>query len=99
MGYSTAESLDLLGLQDAIREQEIYTRVHIAEELEPSCLFVTNKYSQTEGEEKIKEIFFYKEGCVVFWNVPELERSSVLKFLKPFTDESYEESVVLKRVR
>ena len=59
-------------------------------------MFVTNKFSQTEGEEKIKEIFFYKEGCVIFWNVPELERSSVLKFLKPFTDEGYEDSVVFE---
>ena len=29
VGYSTAESLDLLGLQDAIREQEIYTQVEL----------------------------------------------------------------------
>ena len=38
-------------------------QVHIAEELESSCLFVTNKLSQSqESEEKIKEIFFFKEA-------------------------------------
>ena len=58
-------------------------------------MFVTNKYSQnSDREEKTKEIFFFKEGCVVFWNVPELERNSVLKFVQPFSEESYEESVV-----
>ena len=112
MGYSAAESLDLLGLQNAIQEQDVYNQVtskrrtsfyyfslqvHIAEELESSCLFVTNKLSQTqESEEKIKEIFFFKEGCVVFWNMPELERHQVLKALKPFCEESYEDSVVFE---
>ena len=55
----------------------------ISEDLEGNCLIATNKYSATE-EEKTKDIFFFKEGCVVFWNVPELERNSVLKFIKPF---------------
>merc|ERR1711923_476991 len=43
VAYSAAESLDLLGLQDAIRNQELYTQVPISEELESSCLFVSNK--------------------------------------------------------
>ena len=74
-------------------------QVHISEELENDCLFVTNKLSQHQGaepEEKIKEIFFFEEGCVVFWNVPELERHQVLKALKPFCKESYEDSVVFE---
>ena len=51
-----------------------------------------------EGEEKTKEIFFFKEGCVVFWNVPELERNQVLNSLKPFCEESYDDSVVFRLV-
>jgi len=99
VGYSAAESLDLLGLGSAIHEQDVYNQVHISEELENDCLFVTNKLSQSQGaepEEKIKEIFFFKEGCVVFWNVPELERHQVLKALKPFCEEIYEDSVVFE---
>ena len=49
-----------------------------------------------EGEEKTKEIFFFKEGCVVFWYVPELERNQVLNSLKPFCEESYDDSVVFR---
>ena len=29
-----------------------------------------------------KDIFFFAEGSVIFWNVPQLERDSVLHFLR-----------------
>jgi len=94
VGYSAADSFDILGLRDALREQDVYTVV-TSEDLEANCLVATNKYSPVDGEnEKTKDIFFFKEGCVVFWNVPELERSSVLKFLKPYCLERIEESII-----
>ena len=49
----------------------------------PRSVYTKDVEAELDGEnEKTKDIFFFKEGCVVFWNVPELERSSVLKFLK-----------------
>ena len=41
-----------------------------------------------------REIYFFREGSVVFWNVSELERKNVLKFLKDFEDESYDREIV-----
>ncbi len=41
----------------------------------------------------IQEIFFFKEGSVIFWNVPELERSSVLKFLAKHAEDAYDEDL------
>ena len=32
----------------------------------------------------------------MFWNVPELERNSVLKFVRPYSEETYDESVVFE---
>jgi len=95
VGYSSAESLDLLGLQDGLQRQSLYCQVPLSEDLEPSCVYVTNKYN-LDGDEKTKEIFFFKVGCVVFWNVPDLERNTVLKFLRPFSDDCYEEDVVFE---
>jgi len=94
VGYSAADSFDILGLREALREQDVYTVV-TSEDLEANCLAATNKYSQSDSDnEKTKDIFFFKEGCVVFWNVPELERSSVLKFLRPYCQERIEESII-----
>jgi hypothetical protein len=40
-----------------------------------------------------QEIFFFKEGSVIFWNVPELERNLVLKFLAKHSEDAYEEDI------
>ena len=47
-------------------------------------------------QEPAKEIFVFRIGCVVFWNVPKLERNAVLNFLKPFHEDGYEEEVVFE---
>jgi len=93
VGYSAAESFDLFGIQDALREQELYTRVELPEELDPTCICVSK---ESDFEEKRRDIVFFKEGCVVFWNVPELERGQVLAYLRPYCENIYEESTVLE---
>merc|ERR1719219_1668876 len=93
VGYSAAESFDLFGIQDALRDQQLYTRVELPDELDPSCIYV---YKECEFEERRRDILLFKEGCVVFWNVPELERGQVLSYLKPFSENSYEESTVFE---
>ncbi|XP_069156862.1 required for meiotic nuclear division protein 1 homolog isoform X4 [Procambarus clarkii] len=47
---------------------------------------------QLESEQR--EIYFFKEGSVVFWNVAELERANVLRFLKKYEEGKYNEQVV-----
>jgi len=93
VGYSAAESLDLFGLQDALRQQELYTRVELPDELDPSCIYV---YKECDFEEKRKDILLFKEGCVVFWNVPELERRQVLSDIKSFSENKYDEETVFE---
>lgn len=41
-----------------------------------------------------REIYFFREGSVVFWNVPELECSNVRMFLKKFEQGSYKKDTV-----
>merc|ERR1719308_697390 len=43
------------------------------------------------AQQKVWIFLVFKVGCVVFWNVPELERNTVLRFLRPFSDDNYEE--------
>lgn len=95
VGYSSSESIDLLGLQEGLEKQLIYSRVPLSSDLEPHCLYVTNRYN-LEHQEKSKEIYFFKIGCVVFWNVPELERNAVLRFLKDYNEDNYDEDVVFE---
>lgn len=80
VGYSAADSFDLLGLQAGLAEQLIYEKKYLLDELQGNCIYVSNVY-QNDPDAQSKDIFFFKDGNVVFWNVPELERNSVLKFL------------------
>lgn len=93
VGYSTANSFDMLGLQDGLQEQLIYKEISLVDELCGQCIYVTNQY-HTEADVQSKDIFFFKDGNVVFWNVPELERNSVLKFLANYTVEEYEQDMI-----
>jgi uncharacterized Rmd1/YagE family protein len=93
VGYSAANSFDMFGLQEGLQRQLIYTEMNLVEELYGNCLYVTNKY-QSDSEDQNKEIFFFKDGNVVFWNIPELERNSVLKFLTIYSLEGYDEDLI-----
>lgn len=47
-------------------------------------------------EDEHREIYFFREGSVVFWNVAELERFNVLKFLHEYEEGKYDEETVLE---
>ena len=56
---------------------------------------------QSKQSTKAKDIFFFADGSVIFWSVPELERKAVLKFLrqKPNieeTDGEYDEETIFE---
>ncbi|KAK8750102.1 hypothetical protein OTU49_015238, partial [Cherax quadricarinatus] len=45
-------------------------------------------------ETEHREIYFFREGSVVFWNVAELERANVLRYLKSYEEGKYDEQAV-----
>jgi len=93
VGYSVAKSFDMIGLQEGLYEQLIYNQIELEDELNGSCVCVTNKYA-TDQDELLKEIFFFKDGNVIFWNVPELERNNVIRFLSKHSMEEYDEDII-----
>jgi len=95
VGFSSAEGIDLLGVQEALEDQNIYNQVILSPDLDSECLYMTNTFT-SEDADMFKEIFIFRVGCVVFWNVPELERNAVLNFLKPFNEDAYNEDIVFE---
>ncbi|VDI02899.1 Hypothetical predicted protein, partial [Mytilus galloprovincialis] len=51
-------------------------------------LHLTSKYIIGEAD-RTKEVFIFREGSMVCWNVPELERRAILTFLHRHIDEPY----------
>ncbi len=73
---------------------------HLVDELLPVCLYARAKYNVDENDGGggasvySKDIFFFENGSLVFWNVPDLERDNVLTFVKPIETDSYGEDTI-----
>lgn len=95
IAYSTAEEYNLEALLRALHEQELYEQ-KMCFSMEPTgtdqdVLYVTAKYQVQDGE---REIFFFREGSVVFWNCTELEAINVLQFLRQFETDRYTPALI-----
>ncbi|XP_022239448.1 required for meiotic nuclear division protein 1 homolog isoform X2 [Limulus polyphemus] len=90
VAYSTAEEYDLSDLIDGLKRQGLYQQSAMPEDMN-DVLHVCAKY---QVDKEPREAYFFSEGSVVFWNVPEIEQQAVLKFLKAYETNSYEESIV-----
>jgi len=98
VGYSTAEAIDLIGLQHDLctsieDRQQIFTQVPITGEREPDCIYLTKTFV-ADDQDQSGDIFVFRTGSIVFWNFPELERLSALNILKPYFEEPYSREVV-----
>ena len=96
VGYSTAASYDLVTLSEKLAEQGLYKSGALVDELLPLCLYANAAY-QVDGdadEMTKREIFFFEQGSVVFWNVPLLERENVLAFVKQVGLDSYPDDTI-----
>lgn len=45
-------------------------------------------------DDEPREVFFFREGTAVFWNVSDLEVSNFLRFIGPFEVRRYNEKLV-----
>ncbi|XP_046583017.1 required for meiotic nuclear division protein 1 homolog [Haliotis rubra] len=89
--YAMAEELNLSQLRKALEAQGLYV-IHELPVDVTGGLYAKAKY---KVDEELREMFFFKEGSVVFWNTPEVERSEVLKFLMRHCEAPYDRSIVM----
>lgn len=92
IAHATAEEYDLDLINVGLKKQGLYQVSSMPDDLH-DVLHVSAKY---EIDKEPREIYFFREGSVVFWNVPEIERQEVMLFLKNYETNSYEESLILQ---
>ncbi|XP_029719236.1 required for meiotic nuclear division protein 1 homolog [Aedes albopictus] len=95
--FATAEEYDLERLLGALKDQNLYEPKQFLSsednDIDPDVLHVTAKYKV--GDES-RDVYFFREGTVVLWNCTDLENNNILRFLKQFEQDSYDESTVLE---
>nr|XP_050047834.2 required for meiotic nuclear division protein 1 homolog [Dermacentor andersoni] len=94
VAYSTAEEYNLTSILNALKKQGLYEDKVISEDL-TDVLYASAKY---QVNEELRELFIFREGSIVFWNFPEIERKAVLQFLKPYEEHPYSPSLVNQEV-
>ena len=57
----------------------------------PEVIHAIPKY---EVASEPREIYFFREGTVVMWNIRDLELTNILNFLKNFEENSYSNALV-----
>ncbi|CAH0758337.1 unnamed protein product [Diatraea saccharalis] len=93
LAYVTANSYDLKGLKEALVEQKLYEPATLQAQEVGDVVIANAVYSV--GSEP-REIIFFREGAVVFWNCTELEASNVLELVRKFEIDSYPRDVIEK---
>ncbi|KAL0818612.1 hypothetical protein ABMA28_009045 [Loxostege sticticalis] len=93
LAYVTANSYDLKGLKEALVQQKLYEPATLQAQEVGDVVIANAVY--TVGSEP-REIIFFREGAVVFWNCTELEASNVLDLVRKYEVDSYPREVVEK---
>lgn len=90
---ATADEYDLEKLMDGLIEQTLYLpeKICTSSKSMPDLIHAVAKY---EVEIEPREVYFFREGTVVFWNMSELESGNLLQFLKSYEENSYSDKLV-----
>jgi uncharacterized Rmd1/YagE family protein len=93
--YATADFYNLDILRENLIKTGAYEVLDAAgskDEIPDDCLCVRAKYQEI-NESETRHIFFFENGCVVFWNVSSAEQNSLLQMMQK-TERSYPPEVV-----
>ena len=55
---------------------------------------VVQAVAKYEVGQEPREIYFFREGTVVMWNISDLELGNVLQFLRKYEDNRYSDELV-----
>ncbi|ENN71659.1 required for meiotic nuclear division protein 1 homolog [Dendroctonus ponderosae] len=89
VAFATSEEYNLESLVEGLQKQDLYEPQTI-----PNAHDVVHGLAKYKVENEPREIFFFRDGGVVLWNITDMESSNVLNFLKPYQQDSYAERVV-----
>lgn len=88
VAFATAEEYNLEGLITGLKNEDLYVPRAI------DNTDVVHAVAKYQVDKEPRELFFFREGSVVMWNVTDLESSNVLNFLKEYEQDGYSEKLV-----
>lgn len=89
VAFSTAEEYDLEKLIEGLKKQNLYEPKTV-----DNLTDVVHAVAKYQVDSEPREIFFFREGSVILWNITDLESSNVLSFVKEYEQDSYSDKVI-----
>lgn len=89
VAFATAEEYNLEKLIEGLKKQNLYEPRSV--DNSPDVIHAVAKY---HVDLEPREIFFFREGSVILWNITDLESSNILSFIRQFEQDSYGERVI-----
>lgn len=85
---ATSEEYNLESLVEGLIEQNLYipSSINTSTNSLPDVVHAVAKY---EVNHEPREIFFFREGTIVMWNISEIECENLLEFLKKYEQNRY----------
>ena len=90
--YATADCYDLDMVRDVLLKSDAYIKVDNSE-IPDECLCMTAKYQEI-NEIEPRHLFFFENGCVVFWNLSKAEQNSILLMVQKSAQNPYPDEFV-----
>lgn len=90
---TTAEEYNLETLAYGLLDQQLYipSKISTSTNSLPDVIHAVAKY---EVEHEPREIFFFREGSIVMWNISDLESGNLLQFLRRYEHNRYLEELI-----
>lgn len=90
---ATAEEYNLEALVYGLLNQQLYIPMKISTS-NTSVSDVVHAIAKYEVGYEPREIFFFREGSIVMWNISDLECGNILQFLKNYEQHRYSDELV-----
>jgi len=91
--FCTAEEYHLETLAQKMAESQIFEKSGLSKELLPSSDFMHLAVKQENGGES-QDVFIFREGAVVAWNLPEIDVEALLSLVKKHQTGEYSENII-----
>ena len=92
VAYAVSEDIHLEKLDKFLANQKLYKKIPLPSDVE-DAIHVKAVYEVDRG---CREVFFFREGAVIFWNMSFLERKEILQRVRKFCDTPYDFALTLK---
>lgn len=96
VAYATAEEYDIANLCKALKAQNVYVPCELTsnEPLKSVSNLALHAIAKYQVSSELRHLYYFEDGAVVMWNLPEIEQHAVIDFLKPYEEKRYDAKIV-----